>query len=144
MLSMLLSPICPARVKAELLAKRASSSAMDPSETKGRRAVKAPAREHLPVEDDPSVGGDAAENALEPSPGGAAKPSMHEVFGPGGFLEKCMMGGFDRATVTADYELVADACERSYGEFLLGFTRVPIRFQPRASAPKATHREHAT
>jgi cytochrome P450 len=30
-----------------------------------------------------------------------------------------------------DYELVEAECERSYGEFLLGFTRVPIRFLPR-------------
>jgi len=30
---------------------------------------------------------------------------------------------------TSDYELVEDGCERSYGEFLLGFTRVPIRFK---------------
>ena len=29
---------------------------------------------------------------------------MREVFGPGGFLEKCMAGGFDRPTVSADYE----------------------------------------
>ena len=35
---------------------------------------------------------------------GAAKPSMQEVFGPGGFLEKCMKGGFDRAVVSSDYE----------------------------------------
>jgi cytochrome P450 len=46
--------------------------------------------------------------------------------------------------VTGDYELVAERCERSYGEFLLGFTRVPIRFQPRISAPRATHGERAT
>jgi cytochrome P450 len=35
--------------------------------------------------------------------------------------------------VAGDYELIEDACERSYGEFLLGFTRVPIRFQPRTT-----------
>jgi ATP-dependent DNA helicase DinG len=29
---------------------------------------------------------------------------MHEVFGPGGFLEKCMSSGFDRSTATNDYE----------------------------------------
>src|SRR5256884_3097971 len=29
---------------------------------------------------------------------------MHEVFGPGGFLEKCMVVGFDRAAISADYE----------------------------------------
>ena len=29
---------------------------------------------------------------------------MREVFGPGGFLEKCMQGGFDPSTVSSDYE----------------------------------------
>src|SRR4029077_20557195 len=29
---------------------------------------------------------------------------MLEVFGPGGFLEKCMRGGFDPSTVKSDYE----------------------------------------
>src|SRR5467141_3284691 len=29
---------------------------------------------------------------------------MQEVFGPGGFLEKCMQGGFDPTTVSSDYE----------------------------------------
>jgi len=29
---------------------------------------------------------------------------MRDVFGPGGFLEKCMKGGFDPTTVSSDYE----------------------------------------
>src|SRR5437016_11670657 len=29
---------------------------------------------------------------------------MQEVFGPGGFLEKCMKGGFDPSAVSSDYE----------------------------------------
>jgi hypothetical protein len=33
--------------------------------------------------------------------------------------------------VAGDYELVEESCQKSYGEFLLGFTRVPIRFAPR-------------
>lgn len=45
--------------------------------------------------------------------------------------------------VTGNYELVENGCERSYGEFLLGFIRVPIRFQTRASAPKAMQGEMA-
>jgi cytochrome P450 len=35
-------------------------------------------------------------------------------------------------TIVGDYELIEEGCERSYGEFLLGFTRVPVRFSPRA------------
>jgi ATP-dependent DNA helicase DinG len=77
---------------------------MDPYEARGKRAVKAREGEYVPMEDDPTVGDDLAEGALAASPGEAAKPSMQEVFGPGGFLEKCMMGGFDRTSVTSEYE----------------------------------------
>jgi ATP-dependent DNA helicase DinG len=77
---------------------------MDPYEARGKRAVKAREGEQVPIEDDPTASGDVAAGASKRSQDGAAQPSMHEVFGPGGFLEKCMMGGFDRATVTADYE----------------------------------------
>jgi ATP-dependent DNA helicase DinG len=39
------------------------------------------------------------------SPGSQAPmPSMQKVFGPEGLLEKCMVGGFDRAVVGSDYE----------------------------------------
>ena len=40
-----------------------------------------------------------------------SKPSMQEVFGPGGFLEKCMKGGFDRPVVNSDYEYRAAQLE---------------------------------
>src|SRR5690242_17039149 len=39
------------------------------------------------------------------------KASMQEVFGPGGFLEKCMKGGFDRSVVSSDYEYRAGQLE---------------------------------
>ena len=55
---------------------------------------------------------------------GAAKPSMHEVFGPGGFLEKCMAGGFAASADSGEYEyrqaqlemaeLVHDAFEKHH------------------------------
>ncbi len=43
--------------------------------------------------------------------GEASRHSMREVFGPGGFLEKCMKGGFDRSTVSSDYEYRAAQLE---------------------------------
>jgi ATP-dependent DNA helicase DinG len=43
--------------------------------------------------------------------GETAKPSMQDVFGPGGFLEKCMAGGFDRSVVNSDYEYRAAQLE---------------------------------
>ena len=61
-------------------------------------------RSFVTGEVDPTVSVQIPEGA---SPDGAdqtAKPSMREVFGPGGFLEKCMTGGFDRSTVASDYE----------------------------------------
>ncbi|HKD52229.1 MAG TPA: ATP-dependent DNA helicase, partial [Candidatus Acidoferrum sp.] len=50
--------------------------------------------------------GVAAENGAA-----SAKASMREVFGPGGFLEKCMKGGFDRSVVGSDYEYRAAQLE---------------------------------
>ena len=60
---------------------------------KVQRAAKTAERGYVPFEDDPTA---AAKES--------AKPSMQEVFGPGGFLEKCMLAGFDRAAVGSDYE----------------------------------------
>jgi ATP-dependent DNA helicase DinG len=73
-----------------------------------RRAEKPVERRYEPLEDDPTVSDAAPENALEAGtevgPESANRPSMRDVFGPGGFLEKCMTGGFDSSTVSSDYE----------------------------------------
>src|SRR6267143_391104 len=61
-------------------------------------------RGHVPIEDDPTAAGSAPEGAAEAAAKESAKPSMQEVFGPGGFLEKCMLAGFDRTAVGSDYE----------------------------------------
>jgi len=68
----------------------------------------------VPIEDDSAVhedtlgreAGAASEIAGGADKSGAAKPSMQDVFGPGGFLEKCMVRGFDpsQAGVNSDYE----------------------------------------
>ncbi len=58
----------------------------------------------MPFEDDPAVSANAPEDGGTNGADGATKPSMREVFGPGGLLEKCMAGGFDRSTVSSDYE----------------------------------------
>jgi ATP-dependent DNA helicase DinG len=88
--------------EANTLTRRATSSAQISNEGKRRHPPVVPGR--MPVEGE---SGSAASTAAErrDSPGGqTSKPSMHEVFGPGGFLEKCMVGGFDRAVVCSDYE----------------------------------------
>src|SRR5216684_4441665 len=86
------------------LAKRASNAAGDPPESKVKRAAKTVRGEYVRLEDDPTAGGSAAEGAAYGAAKDSAKPSMQEVFGPGGFLEKCMLAGFDRTAVGADYE----------------------------------------
>src|SRR5213079_2571626 len=50
------------------------------------------------------VSNSAGESQVAAPTNESARPSMHEVFGPGGFLEKCMVAGFDRSTVSSDYE----------------------------------------
>src|SRR2546425_7885143 len=80
------------------LAKRAPNSAGDPPVTKLKRAAKTAQREYVPLEDDPTVDRSALEGAANKPTAESAKPSMQEVFGPGGFLEKCMQGGFDPTT----------------------------------------------
>src|SRR2546425_4870196 len=82
------------------LAKHVSNSAGDPPVTRLKRAAKTAQREYVRLEDDPTVAAGAANKPTAES----ARPSMQEVFGPGGFLEKCMQGGFDPTTVSSDYE----------------------------------------
>jgi ATP-dependent DNA helicase DinG len=86
------------------LARRASNSVGNSLETNVNRAAKSVEREYVPLEDDPTASESAPEGATEVDAAARAKPSMREVFGPGGFLEKCMMGGFDRTVVSSDYE----------------------------------------
>jgi ATP-dependent DNA helicase DinG len=86
------------------LARRVSNSAGDSLETNVKRAAKSVEREYVPFEDDRTASESAPEGATEVATAATAKPSMREVFGPGGFLEKCMVGGFDRAVANSDYE----------------------------------------
>src|SRR5882724_12963986 len=79
------------------LAKRAANSGIDSSGAGVRRAAKAAERQYVPFEEDPTASGTAPEDALEARAAQPTKPSMREVFGPDGFLEKCMKGGFDRS-----------------------------------------------
>src|SRR5260370_16868973 len=82
------------------MGKGVANAAGDASVKKVKRAEKTAQPDYVPLEDDPTVGEGAADKPNTES----AKPSMQEVFGPGGFLEKCMKGGFDPATVSSDYE----------------------------------------
>src|SRR6266571_8552657 len=90
--------------KGGILGKRASNSAGEAPGAKVKRAAGNAQREYVRMEDDPTVAGSAPEGAADGTANGSEKPSMREVFGPGGFLEKCMLAGFDRAAVNSDYE----------------------------------------
>src|SRR5207302_3904533 len=90
--------------KGGFLAKRVSNSAGESPVARINRAAKTAQREYVPLEDDPTAAGNAPEDAADALANESAKPSMREVFGPGGFLEKCMVAGFDRSTVSSDYE----------------------------------------
>src|SRR6267378_3360078 len=90
--------------KGGFLAKRTSNSAEDQQAAKVKRPARTAVREYVPIEDDPTVAGNGPEAASDAPAQESAKPSMREVFGPGGFLEKCMKAGFDPTTVSSDYE----------------------------------------
>ncbi|HZC65716.1 MAG TPA: ATP-dependent DNA helicase [Candidatus Dormibacteraeota bacterium] len=68
-------------------------------------------RRYVSLDDDPTVG-HAPEDpryAAEEE-GGATRPSMHDVFGPGGFLERSMIGGYEHRPAQLEMaERVQDA-----------------------------------
>jgi ATP-dependent DNA helicase DinG len=94
-----------------ILAKKSANLGPNAASQKGRRATNTVERSYVPVADDLTADEGAPNGARVPAEAETSKPSMQEVFGPGGFLEKCMKGGFDRAVVTADYEYRAGQLE---------------------------------
>src|SRR5258708_32156147 len=86
------------------LAKRTTNSAGDSTPAKAKRTAKAVEREYVPLEDDPPAAGSAPEGSADATTTELKKPSMREVFGPGGFLEKCMQGGVEPSTVSPRYQ----------------------------------------
>ena len=76
------------------MVRRAASSAKEALETEAAISVKSVTRKPTSIEDDPTAG--YASTAVgEAVPAEAAKPSMADVFGPGGLLERCMIGGYE-------------------------------------------------
>jgi len=77
------------------------------------REPKIAGRQYVPLDDDLEVRKAESKQASGKGRGeaGTGKPSMPEVFGPGGFLEKCMKGGFDCSVVSSDYEYRAGQLE---------------------------------
>ncbi len=73
---------------------------------------KSAAEQVYPINEKPSRDGAGQVSAESPSADKKSPPSMHEVFGPGGLLERCMIGGYEhRRAQLLMAELVQDAFE---------------------------------
>ncbi len=84
--------------------KRPAKSVSETSGKKSEYSLLQREGQYVSMEDDPTVERGGATGGQRDSAATPARPSMQEVFGPGGFLEKCMVGGFDRLAVNSDYE----------------------------------------
>ncbi len=121
-----------ARIPAGFLAKRNSKAASTDTAKTGRRSV--PERVYAPLEEEspqprltPRSARRSTENHPHPvaaAPGtrekaSSSKPSMHDIFGPGGFLDKCMIGGYEhRAAQLQMAEAVDNAFETHHHAIL--------------------------
>src|SRR5437016_10302066 len=99
------SPRRVAWSKGEILRKNTTNSSRAAAGEWARPTAKAADRKYVPLEDDLNVRARESENTNNGTRGETAKTSMKEVFGPGGLLEKCMKGGFDRRSEEHTSEL---------------------------------------
>src|SRR6516225_5814455 len=110
----MLSSLISGRVawsRGAILGKNTTNSSGAAAEEWARRTAKSAERRYEPFEDDLHGRARDSETSHEETRSESAKASMKEVFGPGGFLEKCMKGGFDRSVVSSDYEYRAAQLE---------------------------------
>ena len=84
--------------------KRPAKSVSETSGKKSEYSLLQREGQYVSMEDDATLERGGATGGQRDSAATPEKPSMREVFGPGGFLEKCMVGGFDRLAVNSDYE----------------------------------------
>ncbi|HEX8837921.1 MAG TPA: helicase C-terminal domain-containing protein [Candidatus Acidoferrum sp.] len=89
-----------------LLVRKIGNSSREAKAESTEQVAKTVERRYVPLDDDSQGRYRELEGSTLARENGAAgaKASMREVFGPGGFLEKCMQGGFDRSVVSSDYE----------------------------------------
>ncbi len=103
------------------LAKRVAKTGYARVNGEGEKAAALPRREYEAMDEDTHTlgsddGGETEEltgaREIEKSADEAAKPSMRDVFGPGGFLERCMIGGYEHRRGQLEMaEMVHDAFE---------------------------------
>jgi ATP-dependent DNA helicase DinG len=90
------------------LAKRATKAVMEANGEKGRGTASLPEREYASFEEESKA---TQTTGAE----GGVKPSMAEVFGPGGLLERCMIGGYEHRRAQLQMaELVHNAFEEHH------------------------------
>jgi ATP-dependent DNA helicase DinG len=97
--------------KGELLKKSNPNSSAAAAGEDSKHARRTFEKRYAPLEEDLEVREAESARPNEETESERAKASMQEVFGPGGFLEKCMKGGFDRSVVSSDYEYRAAQLE---------------------------------
>ncbi len=113
----------------DFLVKRSAKSAVkDIHDSRARsNGAGRPEREYVSLEDDPTVeqrpahGEDAGreENQRAGETAAGGKPSMREVFGPGGFLERSMIGGYEHRPAQLEMaERVQEAFEKHHHAIL--------------------------
>ncbi len=113
------------------LAKRISKAGSTESKKKGGQT--APERVYAPFEDEsvpprrasqprkhaPEDEGEDAAKPGSPKALRTDKPSMHDIFGPGGFLDKCMIGGYEHRPAQLQMaEAIEDAFENHHHAIL--------------------------
>jgi ATP-dependent DNA helicase DinG len=82
-------------------------------------AVALPEREDVSFEDDPTVARASVDGGAGEATEAAPKPTMRDVFGPGGFLERCMIGGYEHRRGQLEMaEMVHDAFEKHHHAIL--------------------------
>src|SRR4051812_9710837 len=96
-----------------LLAKRGaqavSKARQGPSELRSESATE---RVYVPLEHEIPHEGNGEPRAVQTVTEERSKPSMQEVFGPGGLLERCMIGGYEHRRAQLEMaEAVQDAFE---------------------------------
>ncbi|HEY2459119.1 MAG TPA: DEAD/DEAH box helicase, partial [Candidatus Acidoferrum sp.] len=110
------------------LVKRISKTV--PSEAKKQRPQVAPERVYAPLEDDFApkrsarvtndhdlieLRDDPTVQTDSPSTPNPNKPSMEQIFGPGGYLDKCMIGGYEHRPAQLEMaQAVDDAFEKHH------------------------------
>jgi ATP-dependent DNA helicase DinG len=110
------------------LVKRISKTV--PSEVKKQRPQVVPERVYAPLEDDfapkrptrvaddhavVELRDDPTVQSASPSTPNPNKPSMEQIFGPGGYLDKCMIGGYEHRPAQLEMaQAVDDAFEKHH------------------------------